>query len=119
MPSWRQQTIVTRQALRELEDSANSGALQPTVCVLTGDMNLDRYHADTVVQPDCGELDVLNRWHTQTSAAALPGDVAFIRGTPSEAFEIEIGRSYPNRGIRHDMHDCFGFELRIPLVHMV
>ena len=119
MPSWRQRTIVTRQALRELEDSANSGALQPTVCVLTGDMNLDRYHADTVVQPDCGELDVLNRWHTQTSAAALPGDVAFIRGTPSEAFEIEIGRSYPNRGIRHDMHDCFGFELRIPLVHMV
>ena len=119
MPSWRQRTIVTRQALRELEDSANSGALQPTVCVLTGDMNLDRYHADTVVQPDCGELDVLNRWHTQTSAAALPGDVAFIRGTPSEAFEIEIGRSYPNRGIPHDMHDCFGFDLRIPLVHMV
>ena len=118
-PSRRQRTMVTRQALKELEDSANSGALQPAVCILTGDMNLDRYHADTVVQPDCGELDVLNRWHTQTSAAALPGDVAFIRGTPSEAFKIEIGRSYPNRGIRQDMHDCFGFKLRIPLVHMV
>ena len=110
---------LTKQALRKLENRANSAALQPTVCVLTGDMNLDRYHADTVVHPDRGELDVLNRWHTQTSAAALPGDVAFIRGTASEAFEIEIGRSYPNRRIRHDMHDCFGFELRIPLVHMV
>ena len=49
----------------------------------------------------------------------MRGDVAFIKGTPSEAFEIEIGRSYPNRGIRQDMHDCFGFELRIPLVHMI
>ena len=111
--------MVTRQALEELEDRANSGAFHPTVCILTGDMNLERCHADAVVQPDRGEPDVLNHWHTQTSAAALPGDVAFIRGTASEAFEIKIGRSYPNRGIRHDMHDCFGFELRIPLVHMV
>ena len=119
-PSRRQRTMVTRQALQELEDSANSGALQPAVCILTGDMNLDRCHADTVVQPLIALVqDVLNHWHTKTSTAALPGDVAFIKGTPSEAFEIGIGRSYPNRGIRQDMHDCFGFKLRIPLVHMV
>ena len=49
----------------------------------------------------------------------MRGDVAFIKGSPSEAFDIGIGRSYPNRGIRQDMHDCFGFKLRIPLVHMV
>ena len=86
---------------------------------LTGDTNLSSTLADTVVQPEHGEPDVLKDWHTETSTAALSGDVAFIKGAPSEAFEIGIGRSYPNRGIRQDMHDCFGFKLRIPLVHMV
>ena len=110
---------VTRLALQALEDRANSGALQPAVCILTGDVNLSATHADALVQPEFGEPHLQEHWHTETSNAALSGDVAFIRGTPSEAFEIEIGRSYPNRSIRRDMHDCFGFELRIPLVHMV
>ena len=109
----------TRLALQALEDRVNSGALQPAVCILTGDVNLSVTDADALVQPEHGDLDVHNHWHTQTSAAALRGDVAFIRGTPSEAFEIEIGRNYPNRGIRQDMHDFFGFKFRIPLVHMV
>ena len=111
--------MVTRQALEELEDSANSGALQPAVCILTGDMNLDRCDADTVVQPLIALVqDVLNHWHTKTSTAALPGDVAFIKGTPSEAFEIGIGRSYPNGGIRRGIPDCFGIGLCISLVHI-
>ena len=117
--SRRQRTMVTRQALKELEDSANSGALQPAVCILTGDMNLDRCHADTVVQPLIALVqDALNHWHTKTSAAALRGDVAFIKGTLSTGFEISIRHSYNNGGIRHDIHDCFGIGLCIPLVHM-
>ena len=48
----------------------------------------------------------------------MRGDVAFIKGTPSEAFEIGIGRSYPNGGIRRGIPDCFGIGLCIPLVHI-
>ena len=33
-----------------------------------------------------------------------------------KGFEISIGSSYTNGGIRNDQHDCFGIGLFIPLV---
>ena len=107
---------LTKQALRKLENRANSAALQPTVCVLTGDVNLNQQSAYTVVQPEVGQTNVEEHWHTQTARAALPGDVAFIKGTGSTNFPISIGCSYPGTGVRGNRHDFFGFELSVPLV---
>ena len=41
---------LTKQALAELKNRANRGALQPTVSVLIGDVNLSQQSAYTVVQ---------------------------------------------------------------------
>ena len=107
---------LTKQALRKLENRAKSAALQPTVCVLTGDVNLNQQSAYTVVQPEVGQTNVEEHWHTQTARAALPGDVAFIKGTGSTDFPISIGCSYPGTGVWGNRHDFFGFELSVPLV---
>ena len=71
-----------------LEQRANSGVVQPTVCVLTGDVNLSKNVATALVQPDVGEPDLLKHWHTEASNAAKSGDVAFVKGTPSKAWDI-------------------------------
>ena len=97
---------LTKQALRKLENRANSAALQPTVCVLTGDVNLNQQSAYTVVQPEVGQTNVEEHWHTQTARAALPGVV----------LPASIGCSYPGTGIRGNRHDFFGFELSVALV---
>ena len=95
----------TRQALTVLEQKANSGVVQPTVCILTGDVNLSKVVATAVVQPDVGEPDLLNHWHTEASNAANSGDVAFVKGTASKAWDVSIGASYEDRGMRRDQHD--------------
>ena len=101
-----------------LEEKANSGVVQPTVCVLTGDVNLRKDVATALVQPDVGEPDLLNHWHTEASNAARNGDVAFVKGTASKAWDVSIGASYRDRGMRHDCHDFFGMTLKVPLVQV-
>ena len=106
---------VTRLALQELEKRAERGALQPAVCILTGDPNLLPADCDPVVQPETGDTDEKKNWYTVSSSAGLRGDVAFIRGASSEHFEIPIGQSYQDPGIRNDVHDFFGVTLYMPL----
>ena len=62
--------------------------------------------------------NVLTQWHTQTSGATLSGDVAFVRGCESQAFDVTIGRSYKDRGMRIDCHDFFGVTIAVPLFDM-
>ena len=80
-------------------------------------MNLDQDNANACCQLAKGAAmpDVLTQWHTQTSDAALSGDVAFVRGCESQAFDVTIGRSYQDRGIRNDCHDFFGVTITVPL----
>ena len=99
-----------------LEQKADSGVVQPTVCVLTGDVNLSKNVATALVQPDAGEPDLLKHWHTEASNAAKSGDVAFVKGTPSKAWDIPIGASWEDRGMRNDSHDFFAVSLKVPLV---
>ena len=108
--------MITKNALRQLEQKANSGIVQPTVCVLTGDVNLTEELTTDVVQPDVGEPDLVNHWHTETSNERKSGDVAFVKGTSSKPFDVSIGVSYRDRGMRHDQHDFFGMTLKVPLV---
>ena len=101
-----------------LEQRADSGVVQPTVCVLTGDVNLSKNVATALVQPDVGEPDLLKHWHTEASNAAKSGDVAFVKGTASKAWDVSIGASYEDRGMRKDSHDFFGMTLNVPLVQV-
>ena len=81
-------------------------------------MNLSKDTATALVQPDVGQPDLLNHWHTQASNAAKSGDVAFLKGTPSKAWDITIGKSWEDRGMRKDDHDFFGVTLKVPLVQV-
>ena len=106
-----------QQALGFLEDVINSCVPQPTVAILCGDVNLFQNSADACCQLARGAAtpDVLTQWHTQTSDAALSGGVAFVRGCESQAFDVTIGRSYKDRGIRQDCHDFFGVTISVPI----
>ena len=61
---------------------------------------------------------MLKHWHVQSSNAALSGDVAFVKGTPSKAWDVTIGASYTDFGMRKDQHDFFGMTLKVPLVQV-
>ena len=50
-----------------------------------------------------------------TSNAARSGDVLFIKGAFGESFDVSVGASYADRGIRKDVHDFFGVALSIPM----
>ena len=116
---------ITREALCCLEEKADSGVFHPTVCILTGNVNLIEDVASSLTQRERGEPYLIKQWHTQSSAAGLTVDVAFVKGTSSVAFEIGIGASYSDCGMRkgchgkrQGCHDFFGITLRIPLVQV-
>ena len=79
-------------------------------------MNLSKDVATALLQPDEGEPDVVKHWHTETSVGAKSGDFAFVKGTPSWAWDISIGASYDERGMRNDQHDFFRIASKVPLV---
>ena len=111
---------MTKMALQILEQKADflkCGASQPTepVIVLTGDVNLDKNICDSIVQKDAGELSVHTQWQVMTSNAELSGDVLFVKGACGETFDVTVGKSYDDRGMRNDIHDFFGIALQIPM----
>ena len=59
-------------------------------------------NADASCQGENGAADVARHWHTQTSLAAKSGDFAFVRGCSSQPFDVSIGASYADRGMRND-----------------
>ena len=108
---------ITREALGILEGVCNSGAPQPAVCILTGDVNLTQYLSTIVLQPRGGNnANYYNQWHTQTSNKGNSGDLAFIKGSRSSSWDVTIGCSYDDRGMRPDSHDFFGVTVRVPLL---
>ena len=128
-PSVTEKTRITKAALKTLEQrastasralktwGASSGAAQPAapVIVLTGDVNLVKSACDGIVQPEKGELPVETQWQVMTSTAERSGDVLFVKGALGEAFDVSVGVSYDDRGMRNDSHDFFGVALSIPM----
>ena len=117
-PSNETRKRVVREALDIMTRAANSCVFQPAVAVLCGDVNLNQDNADACCQTEKGDPDVRTHWHTQTSNEALSGDVAFVRGCSSQAFDVTIGASYRDRGIRNDCHDFVGVTVSVPLFHI-
>ncbi len=64
-PSAKHRIEITTKALQELDAWADSGAIQPTVRILTGDVNLSKDVAMSICQHDAGEPDVDRHWHVQ------------------------------------------------------
>ena len=106
---------IVKEALEIMDTASNSCVAQPTVAILCGDVNLMQDDADACCQLRSGGPDLLTQWHTQTSSAALSGDVLFVRGCDSQPFDVTIGQSYKDRGMRRDCHDFFGVTLSVPL----
>ena len=78
-------------------------------------MNPDKLASDTIVQKEAGDPSVETQWQVMTSNAALFGDVLFFKGAFGDAFDVSVGASYEDRGIRKDQHDFFGVALSIPM----
>ena len=119
-PTMSTRKRIAKEALQRLEQRAaiaSNGASQPIapVLVLTGDVNMDKSASDSIVQKETGVPSVDTQWQVLTSNAALSGDVLFIKGAHGQPFDVSVGHSYADRGIRKDDHDFFGVTLSIPM----
>ena len=83
--------------------------------VLAGDPNLQGYDAQQCCQTETSDPTVAGSWRVVSSAYAKGGDVCFVKGATAEMFEIPIGFSYFDRGMRIDEHDAFGITIVVPL----
>ena len=93
-PTPTQKFDITTKALKELDKWALGGAIQPTVCVLVGDVNLNNLKKEvamSICQHDVGEPDLDRHWHVESSNFALSGDVAFVKGAQPMPVDIATG----------------------------
>ena len=106
---------MVREALQKLMANAPSdSAAQPVVYVLVGDCNLSRELAEEATQALQPEpADWKSVWHVHATTAALGGDLIFVKGANAHSFDLPVGYSHRDRGIRHDTHDAIGIELRV------
>ena len=103
---------MVREAMLKMEELEHSGAFQPAALVLVGDPNLAGDNAQQCTQAAHDtENPVLQMWHIQSSNNELGGDVLFCKGGASTPFDVPIGASYQDRGMRNDSHDCFAIAL--------
>ena len=118
VPSVTTKQRICRNALEAIEHFAESSVFQPAVCILCGDSNLDQNAADVICQRDSGPVTVDTCWHTEAADFGLGGDVLWVKGAETARFDITIGRSYEDRGVRRDRHDAFGARIlmSMPLV---
>jgi len=108
---------IVAKALKRLEASAppqRDGASQPVAFVLVGDSNLSQQQGEEAVQVLQPASPCWNNvWHVHASTAKRSGDILFVKGAHAEAFDLPVGVSYPDTGVRRDCHDAIGVELRI------
>ena len=83
------------------------------VLALVGDCNLTRnlaYRAIAQLQPrdlrNTGEV-----WQVKTTRRGRSGDVCFVKGCPVVVFQVAVGTSCAERGMRNDCHDALGIVL--------
>jgi hypothetical protein len=106
--------ILDSTAQRESGDE-HDDAFQHVARLLVGDCNLRQAEGEEAVQPlqpDDARWD--NVWHVHSTLAARGGDILFVKGANSDFFELPVGASHADRGVRNDDHDSFGVQLRLP-----
>ena len=55
----------------------------------------------------------------KTTLAGHGGDLCFIKGCVASTFDVPVGTSYAERGMRNDSHDALGLVLRLPVVSRI
>ena len=105
--------ILQRKAETE-NQRANGDDSQPVVCVLVGDTNLRKADGEEAVQslqPPDKHAEYDNVWHVHSTIAKLGGDILYVKGGHAALFELPVGASHLDRGVRNDDHDAFGVEI--------
>ena len=123
-------TIATRQrlvmgALAHVENYGNRVVqeMHPddrrgVALLLVGDCNLSKEMAAQTVaalQPR-GVKTACNVWKVRATSHGLQGDVAFYKGCLASSFDVGIGSSWPDSGMRNDVHDALGLMLSVPIL---
>ena len=109
---------IAKCALETLEHYAAGDTVSgPVVCILCGDPNLNEKEADVICQRNSGPVTVDTCWHTEAGCHGRVGDVLWVKGAETVRFDITIGYSYEDRGMRNDSHDAFGIYVQMPLVN--
>lgn len=88
------------------------------VLLLVGDSNLDGELARQGVaqlQPTDPARNPNAVWQVKTTCFGLGGDVCFVKGCIADVFDVEVGKSYPEKGMRKDGHDALGIVMRLPV----
>jgi len=116
--------ILERKAATEeaRERRANGGASQSVVCILVGDTNLlttDGEAAVQSLQPPVKQATLNNVWQVHGTNAQLGGDILFVKGANAALFELPVGASHRDRGVRNDNHDAFGVQIRVKVCKKV
>ena len=107
---------ITKLAKLSIEHYVAKKGLRKSVKILLGDFNLTAEQTNKVCQGVEGVPNYDAQWHCQAANAGLGGDVMLISGSDSEVFDIAIGKSYDDRGMRNDSHDAFGVTVKVPVL---
>ena len=118
-PTLAMRVRLVQEALNVLKDYSKT-ALQSSpaterpevVLLLVGNCNLTPQMARLTV----ANLQPTDVWQVKTTRAGLGGDVCFVKGCVATTFEVAVGRSYHDRGMRNDQHDALGLILSLPVV---
>ena len=87
-PSITTKKRMVREAMKCMEEVANSILCENVAIVFGGDCNLEPDQAEECTQESTGEPDIRTSWHIQHANAKLSGDVVFCRGAYTEVFDI-------------------------------
>ena len=88
--------------------------------VLLGDCNLNKHFAEVGLTRHVPAMvpTTSDVWQVKTTPCGKSGGVCFVKGCTADVFEVEVGASYMERGMRNDQHDALGVVLRVPLLHV-
>ena len=90
-----------------------------TVLLLVGDCNLNEVLARQAVaslQPRRVKGEKASDiWLVKPTRNGLSGDLCFLRGCVASTFDVQVGASFFERGMRNDHHDALGLILRLPV----
>ena len=111
-----ERAIITKLAKLHIEHYVAKKGLRKSVNILLGDFNLTAEQTNKICQGVEGVPNYDAQWHCQAANAGLGGDVMLVSGSDSEVFDIAIGKSYDDRGMRNDSHDAFGVTVNVPVL---
>ena len=107
--------LTVTEALRKLESEVPvDSATQPIVPVLGGACYLSKQTAEEATQPmQPEEPNWRTVWQEHATTATLSGDLIFVKGAHAKSFDLPLGPSHRNWGVRNRSHDAIAIELRV------